>query len=113
MRVLFVSGIDGFCHRYQVLPRAAQLAALGATATVRHFADPRLPDELAAHDLLFLYRVPETARVRTILAASGDLGIPRIASIDDLVFVDDPRCLPDLEHLTAAERDEWRARVRR
>ena len=113
MRVLFVSGIDGFCHRYQVLHRAAQLAALGATATVRHFADPRLPDELAAHDLLFLYRVPETARVRTILAAAGDLGIPRIASIDDLVFVDDPRCLPDLEHLTAAERDEWRAGVRR
>lgn len=113
MRVLFVSGIDGFCHRYQVLHRAAQLAALGATATVRHFADPRLGAELAEHDLLFVYRVPETLGTRAVLAAAGDLGIPRIASIDDLIFVDDPRCLPDLEHLTPAERDEWRAGVRR
>lgn len=113
MRVLFVSGIDGFCHRYQVLHRAAQLVALGATSTVRHFADPRLRDDLDAHDLLFLYRVPETAAIRALLDAAGDLGLPRIASIDDLIFVDDPRCLPDLDHLPAAERDEWRAGVRR
>jgi|GEM_PF-1621864 len=113
MRVLFVSGIDGFCHRYQVLHRAAQLVALGATATVRHFADPRLRADLGTHDLLFLYRVPETAAVRALLVAAGDLGLPRIASIDDLIFVDDPRCLPDLEHLPEVERDEWRAGVRR
>ena len=113
MRVLFVSGIDGFCHRYQVLHRAAQLAALGATATVRHFADPRLPDDLGTHDLLFLYRVPETVATRALLGAAGDLGVPRLACIDDLIFVDDPRCLPDLDSLTPAERDEWRAGVRR
>lgn len=113
MRVLFVSGIDGFCHRYQVLHRAAQLAALGATATVRHFPDPRLPDDLGTHDLLFLYRVPETVATRALLEAAGDLGLPRIACIDDLIFVDDPRCLPDLDSLTPAERDEWRAGVRR
>jgi glycosyltransferase involved in cell wall biosynthesis len=113
MRVLFVSGIDGFCHRYQVLHRAAQLVALGASVTVRHFADPRLATELATHDLLFLYRVPETAAIRRLLAAAGDLGIPRIAAIDDLIFVDDARCLPDLSHLSAAERDEWRSGVRR
>ncbi|MFN8599726.1 MAG: glycosyltransferase [Candidatus Binatia bacterium] len=113
MRVLFVSGIDGFCHRYQVLHRAAQLAALGATATVRHFSDPRLPDDLGTHDLLFLYRVPETVATRALLEAAGDLGLPRIACIDDLIFVDDPRCLPDLDSLTPAERDEWRAGVRR
>ena len=89
MRVLFVSGIDGFCHRYQVLHRAAQLAALGATATVRHFSDPRLPDDLGTHDLLFLYRVPETVATRALLEAAGDLGLPRIACIDDLIFVSD------------------------
>lgn len=113
MRVLFVSGIDGFCHRYQVLHRAAQLVALGATTTIRHFADPRLAADLETHDLLFLYRVPETLGTRRLLDAAADLGVPRIGAIDDLIFVDDPRCLPDLEHLTVAQRDEWRAGVRR
>jgi glycosyltransferase involved in cell wall biosynthesis len=113
MRVLFVSGIDGFCHRYQVLHRAAQLVALGATSTVRHFTDPRLAADLDAHDLLFLYRVPETLGTRRLLDAAADLGVPRIGAIDDLIFVDDPRCLPDLEHLTAGQRDEWRSGVRR
>jgi len=113
MRVLFVSGIDGFCHRYQVLHRTAQLAALGAATTVRHFADPRLPGEVAAHDLLFLYRVPETVRVRAALDLAADLGTPRIAALDDLIFIDDPDCLPRLDALTAAERDEWREGVRR
>lgn len=113
MRVLFVSGIDGFCHRYQVLHRAAQLVALGASATVRHFADPRLPHELAAHDVLFAYRVPETAAFRALLERAADLGIPRIAAIDDLIFIDDPRALPLLDDLSADERSRWRDGVRR
>jgi len=113
MRVLFVSGIDGFCHRYQVLHRAAQLEALGAATTVRHFTDPRLAGDVATHDLLFLYRVPETARIRALLALAGDLGLPRIAAIDDLIFVDDPAYLPSLDHLPEDERALWRAGVRR
>jgi len=113
MRVLFVSGIDGFCHRYQVLHRVAQLVVLGARATVRHFTDPRLHDDVATHDLLFLYRVPETDAVRASLAQAGDLGLPRIAAIDDLIFVDDPAHLPSLDHLDAGERHLWRAGVRR
>jgi len=113
MRVLFVSGIDGFCHRYQVLHRTAQLTALGATTTVRHFADPRLLAEVAQHDVLFLYRVPETGRVRVALEQAADLGIPRIAVIDDLIFVDDASCLPSLNELSPAERDQWRSGVRR
>ena len=113
MRVLFVSGIDGFCHRYQVLHRAAQLEALGAATTIRHFTDPRLRDDVATHDLLFLYRVPETAQVRALLAHAGDLGLPRIAALDDLIFVDEPAYLPSLDHLPEAERDAWRAGVRR
>lgn len=113
MRVLFVSGIDGFCHRYQVLHRAAQLEVLGAVTTIRHFTDPRLRDDVAAHDLLFLYRVPETAQVRALLAHAGDLGLPRIAAIDDLIFVDEPAYLPSLDHLAEDERALWRAGVRR
>src|SRR5689334_7176249 len=111
MRVLFISGIDGFCHRYQVLHRAAQLAALGATATVRHFADPRLLAEVAAHEVLFLYRVPETAAVRRLLERAVDLGVPRIAAIDDLIFIDEARSLQALDALSEAERAEWRAGV--
>lgn len=113
MRVLFISGIDGFCLRYQVLHRAAQLTVLGARTTIRHFRDPRLLDDVTQHDLLIAYRVPETAQIRAALALAGDLGIPRIASIDDLIFVDDPRCLPDLDHLPEAERELWREGVRR
>lgn len=113
MRVLFVSGIDGFCHRYQVLHRAAQLASCGAQATIRHFADPRLLDDVAASDLLFLYRVPATEHVRSLLTRSRERGVASIGAIDDLIFVDDPALLPPLDHLPPGEHELWRRGVRR
>lgn len=113
MRVLFVSGIDGFCHRYQVLHRAAQLASCGGQATIRHFADPRLVDDVAASDLVFLYRVPATEHVRSLLDRARERGVPSIGAIDDLIFVDDPALLPPLDHLPPGERALWRRGVRR
>lgn len=113
MRVLFVSGIDGFCHRYQVLHRAAQVRSLGGTATVRHFADPRVAGELAAHDVVFLYRVPATAAVGSLQERARARAVPVLGAIDDLIFVDHPDWLPDLDGLDPAEREQWRAGVRR
>jgi hypothetical protein len=112
-RVLFVSGIDGFCHRYEVLHRAEQLAALGIESTVRHFADPRLLEEAPAHDLLFLYRVPDTRHVGRVIARGRAANRPVVGSIDDLIFVDDRECLPPLDHLEAGERELWLDGVRR
>ncbi|HYC23324.1 MAG TPA: glycosyltransferase [Candidatus Bathyarchaeia archaeon] len=112
-RVLFVSGIDGFCHRYEVLHRAEQLAALGIESTVRHFADPRLLDEAPAHDLLFLYRVPDTRHVGEVIARAREQNRPVVGSIDDLIFVDDRECLPPLDHLEPGERELWLDGVRR
>jgi hypothetical protein len=112
-RVLFVSGIDGFCHRYEVLHRAEQLAGQGIESTVRHFTDPRLLDEAAAHDLLFLYRVPETRHVGEVIARARARGRPVVGSIDDLIFSEDPDCRPPLDHLEPVERELWLEGVRR
>src|SRR5690606_36388845 len=111
--VLFVSGIDGFCHRYKVLHRAAQVKAHGGDATVRHFADPRIGEELERHDVLFLYRVPTTPAVRTTQERARALGIPVFGAIDDLIFADDPDFPPALDHLPEDERTLWRAGGRR
>ena len=61
MRVLFASGIDGFCHRYGVLHWAEQLATQGIASTAWAHTDPRLAADLATHDVLVLYRVPDVA----------------------------------------------------
>ena len=71
MRVLFASGIDGFCHRYAVLHWAEQLATQAVASTVRAHTDPRLAADLATHDVLVLYRVPDGVWVRHLLARAG------------------------------------------
>lgn len=107
MRVLFVSGIDGFCHRYEVLHRAEQNAACGGTSRVRSFVDPRLPEDLRWADALFLYRVPFTREIGTLLDDARRRDLRRLGSIDDLVFVDDADARPSLDHLAPAERALW------
>jgi hypothetical protein len=64
MRVLFASGIDGFCHRYGVLHWAEQLATQSIASTVFAHTDPRLAAALAALDVLVLYRVPDSVLIR-------------------------------------------------
>jgi glycosyltransferase involved in cell wall biosynthesis len=113
MRVLFVSGIDGPCHRYQVLHRAAQLRRRGAAVEVRSFRDPAVPAEAPEHDLVFLYRVPATESVRAAVERAHRRGRRLIGTIDDLVFSPDGDALPRLDHLPPAERALWRRGVER
>ena len=90
MRVLFASGIDGFCHRYAVLHRVEHVVRSGGEATVLSFLDPRLDAEVVRHDVLFLYRVPETRAVARAIDRARAAGVAVVGAIDDLVFVDDP-----------------------
>lgn len=113
MRVLFLSGIDGPCHRYQVLHRAAQLRRLGIHTRVCSFRDPRIHREAASHDLLFLYRVPVTAGVLQAIDRARSRGARVIGAIDDLIFSPDEGALPALEHLEPAEQALWRRGVER
>src|SRR5438477_2028600 len=46
-----------------------------------------------------------TPALRLLLARAGDLGIPRIAAIDDLIFVDDDRSLPSLDGMSARSEE--------
>lgn len=93
-RALFVSGIDGFCHRYGVLHRAHSVASAGYAVEIRHFLDPRLPAELEQAALVFLYRVPATPRLRALLPQLRARGGRLIGLVDDLIFIDDVECLP-------------------
>jgi glycosyltransferase involved in cell wall biosynthesis len=113
MRILFVSGIDGFCHRYQVLHRARQVARLGGEATIRHFADPRLVEEAASHDVALFYRVPETAHVVAAIDRARACGGRVLGAIDDLIFVPEEALFPELAAWDADERDLWMDGVRR
>src|SRR5437870_116455 len=85
MRVLFASGIDGFCHRYAVLHWAEQLVTQGIASTVRAHTDPRLAADLATHDVLVLYRVPDGVWVRHLLARARTLGRASVFAVDDLI----------------------------
>jgi len=113
MRLLWISGIDGFCHRYEVLHRAAQARLFGARSVVRHFTDARLEHDVARADVVLAYRTPETPLVRAVLAAARRRGVPVLGTIDDLIFVPDAGSLPSLEHLGADERALWLDGVRR
>ena len=113
MRVLFASGIDGFCHRYEVLHRAEQLRLVGGEATVVSFTDPRLRAEAARHDLIFLYRVPETSAVALAIDEARAAGVAVVGAIDDLVFVDDPTLFPEWTSRPGAERALWFEGLRR
>lgn len=113
MRVLFASGIDGFCHRYAVLHWAEQLATQDVASTVRAHTDPRLAWDLATHDVLVLYRVPDGAFVRHILAQARTLGRPAVFAVDDLIVdpaLTDP---PPIRGRDADERRLWHDGVAR
>lgn len=113
MRVLFASGIDGFCHRYAVLHRVEQVRRAGGDATVLSFLDPRLESEVGGHDVLFLYRVPETRAVAHAIDRARAAGLAVVGAIDDLVFVDDPALFPDVAAGPAAARGPWFEGLRR
>src|SRR5262249_16510166 len=87
MELLWISGIAGVCHRYEVVHRVAQARLLGARSTVRHFTDARLAHDVARADVVIVYRTPETPLVRRVLAWARDHGIPLLGTIDDLIFL--------------------------
>jgi glycosyltransferase involved in cell wall biosynthesis len=113
MRVLFASGIDGFCHRYNVVHWAEQLATRGIASTAWSASDPRLAQDLDAHDVLVLYRVADSAWVRHLLATAGALGRPTVFAVDDLIVDPDLGDPPLLRTRSAEERALWHEGVRR
>ena len=113
MRVLFASGIDGFCHRYNVLHWAEQLATQGIASTALAHTDARLAAALLTHDLLVLYRVPDGAWVRHLLARAAALGRPTVFAIDDLVVEPTVTDVPLLRRRDADEQRLWHEGVAR
>jgi len=85
-RALFVSGIDGFCHRYAVLHRASHLRSCGWQVSVLPYQHCGLLDAAGRADLLFFYRVPANARVLRVLQEAALAGRRRIGLVDDLIF---------------------------
>ncbi|HEY2388370.1 MAG TPA: glycosyltransferase [Candidatus Binatia bacterium] len=107
MRVLFASGIDGFCHRYATLHWAEQLATQGVASTVRAHTDPRLVADLDAHDVLVLFRAPDGAFIRHLLAHARARGRATVFAVDDLI-VDPSLPLPAaVRDAPADERRLW------
>ncbi len=113
MRVLFASGIDGFCYRYAVLHWAEQLATQAIASTVRAHTDPRLAADLATHDVFVLYRVPDGAWVRHLLARARALGRATVFAVDDLIFEPALADPPPVRGMNAAERRLWQDGVER
>src|SRR6266481_2284711 len=113
MRVLFASGIDGFCHRYAVLHWAEQLATQAVPSTVRAHTDPRLAADLATHDVLVLYRVPDGAWVRHLLAHARALGVATVFAVDDLIFEPALADPPPVRAMDPTERRLWHDGVER
>jgi len=107
MRVLFASGIDGFCHRYAVLHWAEQLATQAIDSTVRAHVDPRLAADLATHDVLLLYRVPYSPWVASVLDRARALGRATVFAIDDLIFDPEIADAPPLRQMDADARRLW------
>ena len=113
MRVLFASGIDGFCHRYAVLHWAEQLATQGIASTAWADTDPRLATALAAHDVLVLYRVPDAPWIQHLLARATALGRPIVFAIDDLIIVPELTEVPPLRGRGEDEHRLWHDGVQR
>jgi len=113
MRVLFASGIDGFCHRYAVLHWAEQLCTQGIEATVRAHVDARLVGDLGTHDILVLYRTPMSPWIEHLLEEARTCARPTIFAVDDLIIdetIPEPGLLRDR---TESERRAWHDGVRR
>ena len=113
MRVLFASGIDGFCHRYNVLHWGEQLATQGIASTAFAHTDPRLAAALLTHDVLVLYRVPDGAWVRHLQARAAGLGRPTVFAVDDLIVEPTLTDVPLLRTRSADEHREWHEGVAR
>jgi glycosyltransferase involved in cell wall biosynthesis len=113
MRVLFASGIDGFCHRYNVLHWVEQLATQGIASSVWAHTDPRLAADLATHDVLVLYRVPDSPWVQHLLARAAALARPTVFAVDDLIVVPELDDVPLLRERSDDERRLWHEGVRR
>jgi glycosyltransferase involved in cell wall biosynthesis len=113
MRVLFASGIDGFCHRYGPLHWAEQLATQGVASTIRAHGDPRLAADLASHDVLVLFRVPDGGWIRHLQARAATLARPTIFAVDDLIVVPELTDVPPLRGRSADERRLWHDGVAR
>jgi Glycosyl transferases group 1 len=107
VEVLFLSGIDGFCHRYEVLHRAAQLRTCGIASTIRAFTDPRTLRDSERADALFVYRSPLTALVREVIARVRRAGRLVLGSVDDLVFRREPDALPPGRPWEPGEEALW------
>jgi glycosyltransferase involved in cell wall biosynthesis len=113
MRVLFASGIDGFCHRYGPLHWIEQLASQGIAGTAWAHTDPRLAADLETHDLLVLYRVPDGAWIRHLLARAAALHRPTVFAVDDLIVVPELTDVPPLRGRSDDERRLWHDGVAR
>jgi glycosyltransferase involved in cell wall biosynthesis len=112
VNLLFISGIDGFCHRYEVLHRAEQAELAGHATVIRSFRDPRVLEDLDSADALFVYRTPRTRLVTELLLRARREGRVILGSVDDLIFVDDPDALPPFL-LDAEARATWLDGARR
>jgi len=113
MRVLFASGIDGFCHRYGPLHWMEQLATQGIASTTWAHVDPRLATDLETHDVLVLYRVPDGPWIRHLLARAAALGRPTVFAVDDLIVVPELTDVPPLRGRSDDERRLWHDGVAR
>ena len=113
MRVLVASGIDGFCHRYGPLHWAEQLATQGIASTVWAHTDPRVAAGLFTHDVLVLYRVPDGAWIRHVLARAAALERPTVFAVDDLIVVPELTDVPLLRDRSEDERRLWHDGVAR
>lgn len=113
MRVLIASGIDGFCHRYGPLHWAEQLATQGIASTVWAHGDPRLAADLATHDLLLLYRVPDGDWIRHLLGRAAALDRPAVFAVDDLIVAPELDDVPPLRGRGDDERRLWHDGVAR
>jgi glycosyltransferase involved in cell wall biosynthesis len=113
MRVLFASGIDGFCHRYGPLHWMEQLATQGIASTTWAHVDPRLAADLETHDLLVLYRVPDGPWIRHLLARAAALDRPTVFAVDDLIVVPELTDVPPLRGRSEDERRLWHDGVAR
>ncbi len=93
--VYFLSGCRaGTTFEYRVLQKQEQLSAYGIHSLARQDLSERgrLLREAAAHDLLYLYRVPYSSLIEALIEQARGRGISVVFDTDDLVFE------PDLVH---------------
>ncbi|RME50086.1 MAG: glycosyltransferase, partial [Caldilineae bacterium] len=88
--VYFISGCKaGTTFEYRILQKQEQLAAHGIHSVARQDltgGERLLLREVAAHDILYLYRIAYSPLLESLIAQARALGIPVIFGTDDLVF---------------------------